>query len=91
MVYADVTGSVSSKAVPNGAKLTLKSNALPTGATVSKNLTWTVIADGKIKKTITQSPSKVTTTTLRFKDRSGMHIIKVLRNGKVAKTVRVRA
>lgn len=90
-VYADVSGSASSKAVSKGVKLTLKSNAIPTGATVGKNLTWTVIADGKIKKTITQGASKITTVTLKFKARSGMHLVKVLRNGKVAKTVRVRA
>ncbi|WP_457207569.1 hypothetical protein [Nocardioides sp. P5_C9_2] len=91
VVYADVTGKVSSKAITDGAKLTFKSNALPSGATQRKALTWTVIADGKIKKTFTQQASNARNVTVRFKNKTGKHVINVLRNGKVAKTVRVTA
>jgi hypothetical protein len=89
LVYADVTGKVSSKAVTRGVKLTFKSNALPSGATQRKALSWTVIADRKVKSSFTQPASNIRTKTLRFKARTGKHVIKVLRNGKVTKTIRL--
>lgn len=91
VVYADVTGKVSVKSVANGAKLTFKSNALPSGATQRKALSWKVIADGKVKKTFSQIPSTIRSLTVRFKDKTGRHVIKVQRNGKVVRTVRLIA
>jgi hypothetical protein len=90
-VYADVTGSVSSKMVTRGVKLTFKTNALPAGATQRNPLAWKVVADGKVKKSFTQTASNIRSTTLRYSADTGKHVVKVLRNGTVVKTVRFRA
>lgn len=89
--YADVTGKVTNKPVARGVKFTFKSNALPSGATLRNTLKWKVVADGRTKASFSQGPSNIRTKTVRFAARSGKHVVKVLRNGRVVKTVRFRA
>lgn len=91
ITYADVTGSVNSKAITRGIKLTFKSKALPTGAVVGKRLSWKVLIDGKTRKSFTQGPSSIRSVQFTSPARSGRHKVKVLRNGKVSKTFYYRA
>lgn len=89
-VFADVSGTVSKKLINRGVKFTFRAKALPSGTTLRKKLTWTIVSDGKFK-TITQGPSSTKSLTMRFPGRSGKHLVKVLRNGKLATKVTVRA
>lgn len=89
-VAADVTGSVTKKRVDRGVQFTFKSKALPAGTVVGNKLQWSIVSDDKVKS-FSQGPSAVSKKTLKFPKRSGIHKIKVLRNGKVAMRVIVRA
>lgn len=88
---ADVTGTVSSKGVTNGVKLAFKSAALPVGTVVGKRLSWTVLVDRKIRKSFSQGPSAIRNLKVTSPDRSGRHVVKILRNGKAFKTFRYTA
>ena len=89
-VYADVKGSVSKKYITRGVKFTFKARALPEGAVVRNKLKWSVLLDDKVRS-FTQSPDTKRVKSYTFPRRSGVHKIKVLRNGKVAMKVTVRA
>nr|WP_300048118.1 hypothetical protein [uncultured Nocardioides sp.] len=88
--YVDVKGTVSKQAVTRGVKLTFKAKPIPVGAQIRNMLKWTIIKDDKVSS-FTQKPDTKKVKTLTFKKGSGVHKIKVLRNGKVATKVTVRA
>lgn len=88
--YADVKGTVSKKSITRGVKLTFKAKPIPVGAQIRNKLKWTIIKDNKVSS-FTQKPDTKKVKTLTFKKGSGVHKIKVLRNGKVATKVTVRA
>jgi hypothetical protein len=86
-VYTDVSGTVASKKISKGVKLTFRSAATPAGTLTGKPLRWMVKYDGRTKR-ITQSASETDTLKLRFS--GGRHIVKIFRNGSKIKTLTVR-
>lgn len=90
VVYADVKGSVSKKMVTRGVKFTFKAKPIPAGAQIRNKLKWTIIKDDKVSS-FTQKPDTKKVKTITFAKGSGAHKVKVLRNGKVATKVTVRA
>lgn len=74
-----------------GVKLTFATKALPAGTVAGQKVTWTVLLDGKIRKTLSQGPTSKQSVKVSSPARSGQHVVKVLRNGKAMKTVTYRA
>ncbi len=91
VVTSDVTGTVTRKKVTNGVRLAFRSDALPAGTVAGDTLTWTVLVDRKVRKTFSQGPDAVRKLKIASSDRSGRHVVKVLRNGRVVKSVTYRA
>lgn len=87
---ADVAGNVTKKKVDHGVKLTFKTKEIPAGTVVGNKLQWSIVVDDKVKS-FSMGADAVKTKILKFKKRSGVHKIKVLRNGKVAMRMAVRA
>lgn len=90
VTFVDVKGTVSKQAVTRGVTFTFKSQPLPAGTQVRNTLKWTIIKDGKVSS-FTQRPGTKRVKTYTFSRGSGVHKLKVLRNGKVATKVTVRA
>lgn len=86
----DVVGKVSSAKVARGVRLTFRTEPVPAGVDATK-VRWTVLLDGKIRKTFSQGPADRRDLKVTSSARSGKHVVKVLRNGKPMKTVRYRA
>lgn len=89
-VTADVVGNVTKKFITRGVKLTFKAKKLPDGTVLGRKLRWSIVVDNKVKS-FSQGPDSKKVKSLTFPRRSGVHKIKVLRNGKVAMRLRVRA
>lgn len=89
-VTADVAGAVTKKWVDRGVQFTFKSKAIPAGTVVGDKVQWSIVSGDKVKS-FSQGPSATSKKTLKFPKNSGAHKIKVLRNGKVAMRVTVRA
>jgi hypothetical protein len=90
VTYADVKGTIAKQAVTRGVKFTFNAQPLPAGAQIRNQLKWTIIKDGRVSS-FTQRPDTKRVKTYTFTRGSGVHKIKVLRNGKVASKVTVRA
>lgn len=90
-ITADVAGTVTSSNVTRGVKLNFATKALPAGTVMGNKVTWTVLLDGKIRKTLSQGPSARQSVKVTSPARSGQHVVKVLRDGKAVKTVKYRA
>lgn len=86
----DVVGKVTSAKVTRGVRLTFRTRPVPAGATATK-VRWTVLLDGRIRKTFSQGAADRRQLKVTSPARSGKHVVKVLRNGKPMKTVTYRA
>lgn len=86
----DVTGTVSGAKVARGLRLTFRTKPVPTGA-VATALRWTVLLDGKVRKTFTQGAASTRRLKVTSPARSGKHVVKVLAGGKPVRTLRYRA
>lgn len=86
----DVVGTVTSAQVARGVRLTFRTEPVPSG-TVANKVRWTVLLDGKIRKTFSQDAADRRQLKVTSPARSGKHVVKVLRNGKPMKTVKYRA
>lgn len=85
----DVVGKVTSAKVTRGVRLTFRTEPVPAGVIANK-VRWTVLLDGKIRKTFSQGAAERRQLKVTSPARSGTHVVKVLRNGKPMKTVKYR-
>ena len=87
VVTKDVTGTATSKVKKNLiAKLKLKSDALPAGATQGKALSWRIVVDGKTVASFGQNAGHVSKLVYAFQKDTGTHKVVVFKNDvKVAK------
>lgn len=76
---ADVTGTVAKRATADGAKLTFRSAATPTGYVQGRRLTWKIAYDGRTKR-IAQYAGERDVLRLRFRPGTGKHVIRIYRN-----------
>ena len=85
-----MTGRVTSKAIPRGLKLTFATAALPAGTVLGDKLRWTVLLDEGPQE-LHAGAEHAPNPQDRAAERQRQAVVKVLRNGRLAKTVRFRA